>query len=38
MTILVHGEYETQKKYKSYLEGEGFKNLKIPASGDEIEF
>lgn len=38
MTILVHGEYETQKKYKSYLEGEGFKNLKIPAAGDEIEF
>jgi metallo-beta-lactamase family protein len=38
MTILVHGEYETQKKYKSYLESQGFNNIKIPAPDDEIEF
>jgi metallo-beta-lactamase family protein len=35
-TILVHGEFETQQKYKTYLEAEGFKNITIPAAGDEI--
>jgi metallo-beta-lactamase family protein len=35
-TILVHGEFETQQKYKTYLEAEGFKNIMIPAAGDEI--
>jgi metallo-beta-lactamase family protein len=34
-TFLVHGEYETQLTYKSYLEGEGFKNLYIPSVKDE---
>jgi metallo-beta-lactamase family protein len=35
-TILVHGEFETQQKYKTYLEAEGFNNIMIPAAGDEI--
>ncbi len=34
--ILVHGEYETQLKYKDYLESQGFGNIVIPASGEEI--
>jgi len=37
-TFLVHGEYETQLKYKSYLEEAGFKNIIIPGPGDEKEF
>ncbi len=36
-TILVHGEYECQQKYKTTLEGHGFKNISIPDIGDEIE-
>jgi metallo-beta-lactamase family protein len=36
-TILVHGEYEAQQKYKTTLEGHGFKNISIPDVGDEIE-
>jgi metallo-beta-lactamase family protein len=35
-TVIVHGEYETQKNYQGKLEAEGFKNISIPASGDEI--
>jgi metallo-beta-lactamase family protein len=35
-TILVHGEFESQQKYKTYLEEEGFKNIIIPSAGDEI--
>ena len=38
MTFLVHGEYEVQQKYKTYLESGGFKNIKIPASKEEFEF
>lgn len=34
-TFIVHGEYETQLKYKAHLEGEGFKNLYIPSVKDE---
>ena len=34
-TFVVHGEYETQKKYASYLTGEGYKNVEIPARGQE---
>ena len=34
--ILVHGEYETQLKYKVYLEEQGFKNILIPDRGEEI--
>jgi metallo-beta-lactamase family protein len=36
-TFIVHGEYETQKKYVSYLQGEGFSNIEIPAKGQEFE-
>jgi metallo-beta-lactamase family protein len=35
--FIVHGEYETQKKYVSTLTGEGFKNIEIPAKGQEFE-
>jgi metallo-beta-lactamase family protein len=31
--FLVHGEYETQLKYQSYLESKGFKNIEIPSFG-----
>jgi metallo-beta-lactamase family protein len=34
--FIVHGEYETQKKYVSSLTGEGFKNIEIPAKGQEF--
>ena len=36
--VLVHGDYETQVKYKEYLETKGFSNIVIPASGEEITF
>jgi metallo-beta-lactamase family protein len=36
-TFIVHGEYETQKKYVAELQKEGFKNLEIPAKGQEFE-
>ncbi|HEX2967852.1 MAG TPA: MBL fold metallo-hydrolase [Bacteroidales bacterium] len=35
--FIVHGEYETQKKYAGYLETNGFRNIEIPAKGQEIE-
>lgn len=35
-TFIVHGEYETQKKYVSSLTNEGFKNIEIPAKGQEF--
>ena len=35
--FIVHGEYETQKKYVSTLTAEGFKNIEIPAKGQEFE-
>jgi len=31
--FLVHGEYETQVKYQSYLESKGFRNIEIPSYG-----
>ena len=34
--VIVHGEYETQKHYKTTLEAEGYKNITIPAIGDTI--
>lgn len=34
-TFIVHGEYETQKKYVSTLNAEGFTNVEIPARGEE---
>ncbi len=36
-TFIVHGEYETQKKYVSTLLNEGYKNIEIPAKGQEYE-
>ena len=35
--FIVHGEYETQKKYVSTLTNEGYKNIEIPAKGQEFE-
>ena len=35
--FIVHGEYETQKKYVSTLLNEGFKNIEIPAKGQEFD-
>jgi metallo-beta-lactamase family protein len=35
--FIVHGEYETQKKYVSTLITEGYKNIEIPAKGQEFE-
>lgn len=34
-TFVVHGEYETQKKYAATLGVEGYKNVEIPARGQE---
>jgi metallo-beta-lactamase family protein len=36
-TFLVHGDYETQKKYAARLMNEGFKNIEIPIKGQEFE-
>jgi len=35
--FIVHGEYETQKKYVTTLQTEGFKKIEIPAKGQEFE-
>ena len=35
--FIVHGEYETQKKYVSTLTAEGYKNIEIPVKGQEFE-
>ena len=36
-TFLVHGEYEVQQAYKNQLESAGFRNVEIPAVGEEFE-
>jgi metallo-beta-lactamase family protein len=36
-TFIVHGEYETQKKYAEKLHLEGYGNVEIPAKGQEYE-
>ena len=36
-TFIVHGEYETQKKYVGSLLNEGYKNIEIPARGQEYD-
>jgi metallo-beta-lactamase family protein len=36
-TFIVHGEYETQKNYVAKLAAEGFRNIEIPAKGQEFE-
>lgn len=35
--FLVHGEYESQKFYREQLEQGGYRNIAIPAAGDEFE-
>ncbi|MGD0754245.1 MAG: MBL fold metallo-hydrolase [Bacteroidales bacterium] len=35
--FIVHGEYETQKKYVSSLTTEGFKNIEVPGKGQEYD-
>lgn len=35
--FLVHGELERQEKFKSFLMEKGFKDIEIPAEGDEFE-
>jgi metallo-beta-lactamase family protein len=35
--FVVHGEYETQKRYAARLKDAGFKSVEIPARGQEIE-
>ena len=32
--FLVHGEYETQKHYRSFLETRGFQHIEIPSMGE----
>jgi len=34
-TFIVHGEYETQKKYAEELTRDGYRNIEIPARGQE---
>jgi metallo-beta-lactamase family protein len=36
-TFIVHGEYETQKNYVSTLQKEGYRNINIPAKGEEFQ-
>jgi metallo-beta-lactamase family protein len=36
-TFIVHGEYETQKKYAEKMKEAGFRNIEIPYSGAEYE-
>jgi len=36
-TFIVHGEYETQKKYVARLQSEGFRNIEIPAKGQSFD-
>ncbi len=35
--FLVHGEFDTQSRFKQYLEQKDFKNVEIPELGDEFE-
>lgn len=35
--FLVHGEYDTQIKFKSYLEDKGFSNIVIPDIDDKVK-
>jgi metallo-beta-lactamase family protein len=36
-TFIVHGEYDTQKSYLSTLQKEGYRNINIPAKGEEFQ-
>ncbi|MBK6611573.1 MAG: MBL fold metallo-hydrolase [Chitinophagales bacterium] len=35
--FLVHGEYESQKTFKTKIEQQGFKNVQIPQNGETFE-
>ena len=35
-SFIVHGEYETQQKYQCAMEAAGFRNIQIPAPGEEF--
>jgi metallo-beta-lactamase family protein len=35
--FIVHGEYETQKKYAAELQKEGYHSIEIPARGQEYQ-
>jgi metallo-beta-lactamase family protein len=35
--FIVHGEYQSQLKYKQTLEDKGFSNIEIPELGQEVE-
>jgi metallo-beta-lactamase family protein len=36
-TFIVHGEYKSQQAYQGHLENAGFRNIEIPALGEEFE-
>jgi metallo-beta-lactamase family protein len=36
-TFIVHGDYETQKHYEARLKEEGYRNIIIPAKGEEYD-
>ncbi len=36
-TFIVHGDYKVQQHFKREIEKEGFKNIEIPAMGEEFE-
>lgn len=36
-TFLVHGEYESQRIFKGFLEGSGYQGVEIPKQGEEFE-
>lgn len=35
--FLVHGDYDTQKKFKTYLQEAGFSTIHIPEEGESVE-
>ncbi len=37
-TFIVHGDYEAQQHYQLHMKEAGFKNIHIPARGEEFEF
>ena len=36
--FLVHGEYESQEKFKQLLNSKGYENVRIPTLGQQFEF
>ncbi len=34
--FVVHGEYETQQKFREFMQAEGFENIEIPSKGQEF--